>query len=65
MIPAETKKMIDKMDYEKMLSLWRFSKFGDPLFQGETGDYFAKVMSEKRREVGDSFHSSASKRIGW
>ena len=53
---------IDNASYEELLSKWRFSSLGDPMFQGETGDYYAKVMKEKRENVD---HVSASKRIGW
>ncbi|MGD9697493.1 hypothetical protein [Acinetobacter sp.] len=65
MITEETKKRIDDMDYETMLSLWRFSPAGHPMFQGETGDYFAKVMAKKREQIGNDEHARTSKRIGW
>jgi hypothetical protein len=48
-----------------MLHRWRFAPVGDPMFQGEIGDYFAKVMKRKRAEVGDPAHTAASKSIGW
>ena len=41
---------------------------GDPYFQGATGDYYSKVMAEKREKrekVGGAAHVSASKSIGW
>ncbi len=62
---AEAKKRIDDMGYESMLSLWRGAPSGHPMFQGETGDYFAKVMAEKRARVGPAEHTRASKSIGW
>lgn len=60
----EQKNQIDAMDYESMLRLWRFSPLGhpNPMFSGDTGDYFSKVMQEKRESVD---HVAISKRIGW
>jgi hypothetical protein len=43
----EQKKQIDAMSQYEMCRRWRFSKVGDPLFQGEIGDYFSKVLKEK------------------
>jgi hypothetical protein len=43
-----------------MCSLWRFAKSGHPLLQGDTGDYFAKVMKEK-----GGFTPEISKDLGW
>ncbi|MDR2172655.1 MAG: hypothetical protein LBE32_00345 [Burkholderiales bacterium] len=57
------KQQIDAMSYEEMLSMWRFSPVGDAMFEGESGDYFAKVMREKRDAGAD--HVGASKKIGW
>ena len=65
MIPDETKRSIDNMDYESMLSLWRNAKVGHPMFQGECGQYFAEAMKKKRQEVGNDEHVRASKSIGW
>ncbi len=59
-----TKASIDSMDYESMLSLWRNAPVGHPMFQGETGDYYSKVMAEKRKAVGPAEHVRASKNIG-
>lgn len=56
------KAWIDKASYEELLSRWRFASLGDPMFQGETGDYYSKVMKEKRQ---NSDHVQASKNIGW
>lgn len=60
----EQRAWIDGASYEALLARWRFAPVGDPMFQGETGDYFAKVMGE-RREIDPSAHVSASKAIGW
>jgi len=43
----EQKKQIDAMSQYDMAYRWRFSKCGDPLLQGDTGDYFEKVFKEK------------------
>ena len=61
----ETKKQIDEMNYESMLSLWRFARAGHPMFQGETGDYYAKVMREKAAKLTNSERTAISKSVGW
>ena len=61
----EEKKSIDEMGYESMLSLWRMAPVGHPMFQGDTGDYYAQVMGEKRAAIGNAAHVVASKSIGW
>jgi len=61
----ETKKEIDNMDYESMLSLWRFAPVGHPMFQGEIGDYYTKVMREKQSQLANGEHARISKEIGW
>lgn len=62
---AETKKRIDEMGYASMLRIWRYAPVGHPMFQGETGQYFIKVMKAKRAQVGPAEHTRASKAIGW
>ena len=61
----EMKNWIDNASYEQLLSRWRFGTIGDPMFQGETGDYDCEVMKKKRGEVGNEEHVRASKSIGW
>jgi hypothetical protein len=61
----EEKNKIDNMNYEDMFRRWRFAPIGDPQFQAETGDYFAKVMFQKKKEVEDAAHTAISKKIGW
>lgn len=56
----EQKKKIDSMTQMELCSKWRFAKVGDPLLQGDTGDYFSKVMKEK-----GGFTSEISKALGW
>ena len=59
------KKQIDDMSYESMLRLWRHAPSGHPMFQGETGEYFSKIMKKKRENISNSEHVQTSKNIGW
>ena len=66
MINQKTKEWIDNASYEQLLYRWRFAPIGDPIFQGETGEYYSKRMSELRaQDGGDAEHVRASKSIGW
>ena len=58
----QVKNWIDNASYEQLLSKWRFASIGDPMFQGQTGEYYSKVMFEKKKQ---SDHVQASKNIGW
>jgi len=60
-LTPENKKEIDKMSYESMLSQWRVSPSGNPWFEGETGQYWKKRMTELRDTVD---YVAISKRIG-
>ena len=60
----EQKKWIDASSYEGLLHKWRFAAVGDAMFQGDTGDYYSKVMAEKRSSERDG-GVSASKSVGW
>ena len=53
---------IDKASYKELLRRWRFGTTGDPIFRGNTGKYYHKVMSEKKQHVD---HVAISKEIGW
>ena len=64
-IDKEMKAWIDEASYEDLLRRWRFAPSGDPIFQGEIGDYYTKVMAKKREEIGSEGHTQASKNIGW
>ena len=65
-LTAENKKRIDAMNYERLLSTWRFAHSGDPWFEGGTGQYWSERMAELRSQPGgDEKHVSASKNIGW
>jgi hypothetical protein len=57
------KQEIDKMDYTELLRKWRFSPLGDPMFKGESGDYFCIRM--KKLKINDEHHAKVSKEIGW
>lgn len=64
MIDPQLKTWIDNATIEELLKCWRFSPAGNPLFNGETGEYYSKVMNEKRAaDPGE--YTAASKRIGW
>jgi hypothetical protein len=58
----QIKHWIDSASYETLLRKWRFAPVGDPMFQGETGDYYTKVMREKRESADQA---QASKNVGW
>ncbi len=60
----EQKQWIDNASYETLLSKWRVAPFGDQMFQGDAGAYYAKVMFEKKAALADN-GVSASKNIGW
>ena len=58
----QTKKWIDNASYQDLLAKWRFAPIGDPMLQGEIGEYYSKVMFAKRYECD---HVQASKNVGW
>lgn len=64
-LTPEIKAEIDSMTYEGMLRRWRFAQIGDPMFQGEVGDYFGDLMWKRRDALGPDVHTRTSKRIGW
>ncbi len=55
----EQKQEIDSMTQEDLCRRWRFAPVGDPLFQGDTGDYFSKRL----KEMG-GFTPTISKNLG-
>jgi hypothetical protein len=61
----ELKNEIDNMSYSQMLSKWRFTPAGNNLFQGESGDYFAKVLGEKKNDLSIDNQAGISKFVGW
>jgi hypothetical protein len=56
----EEKQEIDSMSRYEMCYRWRFGKVGDPIFIGDTGQYFA----ERLDSLG-GFTPEISKQIGW
>ena len=65
MTNKEIKDWINNASYKELLRRWRFAPSGDPFFQGKVGDYYAKVMQERRKEIKEAVHVAASKNIGW
>lgn len=55
------KQWIDDASYETLLRHWRLAPPGDIMFRGECGEYYAKVMAEKK----DGLAAETSKKIGW
>jgi hypothetical protein len=45
---VEQKAWIDKSAYDELLQRWKFAPPGDPMFMGDIGKYYMKVMDEKR-----------------
>lgn len=67
MLLTETNKQyIDGLNYGELLKRWRFAPSGNAWFQGETGEYWSKRMTELRSlPGGQEKHVAASKSIGW
>lgn len=61
-LTPENKEYIDSLDYEQLLSHWRFAPVGDKWFQGETGDYWGKRMNELRSQCD---HVAISKQVSF
>ena len=64
-LTEKNKSYIDGLGLEQLLSRWRHAPVGDPWFQGETGKYWGKRMSELREAQGNDAWVSASKSVGW
>jgi hypothetical protein len=62
-LTPENKAKIDARSYPELLSHWRFAPPGDPWFEGETGKYWSKRMTELRERGAN--HTGASKALGW
>ena len=56
----EEKEIIDNMSQYDLCRMWRFSPTGNTLLQGDTGQYFSKVLKEK-----GGFTPQISKELGW
>jgi len=46
------KKWIDDASYERLLERWRNAPPGDSIFIGDAGNYYKKIMNEKRVQEG-------------
>jgi len=60
----EQKKWIDESDVETLLRKWRFAPSGDPLLQGECGEYYKQKMMALQSADPVAW-TRASKNIGW
>jgi len=61
----DQKEWIDNATYYALMNRWRFAKGGDPIFQGEAGEYYKKVMTDMRAQVGNAEHVRVSKNLGF
>ena len=61
----EMKAWIDAASYEALLNKWRFAPVGEAMFQGATGDYYRKVLEQKKAALPPGEAVRASKSIGW
>jgi hypothetical protein len=64
-ITKENKKWIDNASYESLLRKWRFEESGNPLFEGETGEYYAHMMRRREAALQPGASAQISKKIGW
>ena len=62
---VDQKQWIDRSTYKMLLEKWRFAPAGDPIFQGESREYYEKIMADRRKKLGPEVHTQASKEIGW
>ena len=56
---------IDSANYIQLLERWRFNTSDDTIFHGESGKYYAEVMDQRKREIGQRAAVEASKLVGW
>ena len=61
----EMKKTIDESSYEDLLCRWRTAPVGSPFFMGDIGNYYFKIMAEKKAKLSHGEQVQASKNIGW
>ena len=59
----QEKAWIDAAAYQTLLERWRYAPAGHPMFQGETGDYYSKVMFAKRDALENGEAARISKSI--
>ncbi len=64
-LTTELKAQIDKFDYFSLLERWRYAPAGDPIFQGESGNYWRNRMEYLKSQPGGIENAiAASKRLG-
>ena len=63
-LTPENKKYIDGLSHYSLLERWRFAPVGDKWFQGETGEYWGKRMSELKSQ-NPAQAVQDSKNLGW
>jgi len=63
-LTKELKATIDSKSYESLLFKWRFAPVGDPMFQGESGEYWKQRLSRLKDEY-PAGAVVASKKVGW
>jgi len=56
---------IDNATYSQLLYRWRFASINDRIFSGKIGEYYSKIMKEKKSQLTNDEHVSASKNVGW
>lgn len=61
----DVKAQIDDLDYFSLLERWRYAPPGDPVFQGESGDYWRERMKYLEAQPGGQAKAvAASKLLG-
>ena len=55
---------INSANLVDLLRRWRMSPIGDPIYHGEVGNHYSKVLKEARDADPDAW-ARASKIIGW
>jgi hypothetical protein len=65
MTNEERKAWIDQASYPELLYNWRFEPSGSPWFEGELGQYYKKMLLEKKAGSPPGEQVSISKALGW
>lgn len=61
----EDKEWIDNATLTELLTRWRRAPANDPIFAGDTGNYYSTVMFGKRDALPYGEWTKLSKSIGW
>jgi len=59
------KNWIDNASYFQLLQRWRFAESGSSWFTEEIGEYYKKIMFEKKNQLSDEEQVATSKSVGW